>query len=216
MLHIQKNEEPQAVSRWKSKFKNLKKRYPHYEDLEDQVKTILKKALIEEQRGICCYCCSHILQETSHIEHFKPQKGQGQKYAGQSLEYNNLHASCQGGWGNKKHCGHAKKGNFDEELMISPLEPDCAQYFAFQANGHILPVDDDARARYTIDILNLDDRSLTLAREAALWAAGVFDDISPEEREKLIQKFDGSDGKQLQPYCDAILYHLRKGLESEI
>ena len=102
----------------------------------------MKNALIQEQRYICCYCCNQIGERDSHIEHFC-SKGR-QEYSGKSLDYDNILASCQGeGTKNSKtkrvrrHCGHAKQYQFDEKLMISPLDINCAERFVFTEYGRV-------------------------------------------------------------------------------
>lgn len=47
------------------------------------------------------------------------------RISGLSLEYSNLHASCQGENGDMKHCGHAKGNDYDKALLISPLDKNC-------------------------------------------------------------------------------------------
>ena len=143
MIYIQKNAEPQEFIDWKRKFKNKNKRDAQYSDIkEEPIKIKVKNALIQEQRYICCYCCNQIGERDSHIEHFCP-KGR-QEYSGKSLDYDNILASCQGeGTKNSKtkrvrrHCGYAKQDQFDEKLMISPLDINCAERFVFTEYGRV-------------------------------------------------------------------------------
>lgn len=216
MLYIQKGKEPQEIIDWKKKFKNVNKHRPNYQDIEHkEEKRILKENLIREQKGLCCYCCASITMDNSHIEHFRP-KGLPQ-YADLSLEYENLHACCMGENQDGKHCGHKKGNQFDEMKMLSPLETDCEERFAFWTDGTIVPAEkNDVKADYTITVLALDDKRLNRARETALWASGVFTAESNEERVELLEKFKTPQNGVLAPYCDAILYHLKKGLESEV
>lgn len=209
MLYIQKKNEPEAVIKWKRKYKGT----PPFETIPEKEKHLLRDSLLKEQGNICCYCCGRISANDSHIEHFHPKS----KYPKLSLEYQNLFASCNGG-PYKKHCGQYKDNNFDEKTLISPLEPDCADYFIFNEFGKIMPADDgDVRAQYTIDTLSLNEPRLKKAREAAYWAALEEDEDlrnpgSEARRQELIQKFNTipEDGKQI-PYSDLILYFLRKG-----
>lgn len=210
MLYIQKEKEPIQVAQWKQRFKNIHKRKPSYADIKHTAeKGILKEALIREQKGLCCYCCSLLSEEDAHIEHFKP-KGLPQ-YASLSLEYRNLHASCMGQKRDGRHCGHSKGNLFDETMIISPLDPACEGRFAFKTDGRIVPRDSgDAGADYTIKLLSLDDKRLRKAREAAMWAAGVFMLETDQEREDLIETFSMPDQNGFRaPYSDAILYRLR-------
>lgn len=220
MIYIQKNAEPQEFIDWKRKFRNKNKRNAQYSDINGQpIKIKLKNALIQEQKSICCYCCNQIRDVDSHIEHFYP-KGKTE-YCGKSLDYDNLLASCQGE-GTKesktrrirRHCGHAKLGQFDEKLLISPLDINCAERFVFSQYGRVKPKDEsDEKARYTIDILNLNDEKLCAARVSALWEADVFSAKTKEEYLQLIEKYSSPASGKLTAFCDAILFHLRKGLE---
>ena len=119
MIYIQKDKEPDEIVSWKKKFKNKNKRKPCYEDIKSKPeKQQLKEALLHEQKYLCCYCCNRISDDSSHIEHFVPQS----KDSGLSLEYSNLHASCQGENGDMKHCGHAKGNDYDKALYVTSYE----------------------------------------------------------------------------------------------
>ena len=205
MIYIQKNEEPDEIVRWKRKFKNVHGRVPQYDDIRQaQEKKILKEALMSEQKKVCCYCCTRLRIEQMHIEHFRPQS----TYPDLSLEYDNLLASCQGEKQLGKNCGHAKKNQFDETLMISPLEEGCEQHFVYQWDGTVESASmEDKVAKYTIDVLALNERRLCKARETAIWESGVFTN-SWEENHQMLLKYDDSDIEELPPYWDAIRYFL--------
>lgn len=212
MIYIQKEKEPDAVIKWKKKFKNKYHRKPHYEDIKSEPeKQILKMALISEQKHLCCYCCNRISETDSHIEHFIPQNNRQDL----SLEYLNLHASCQGEKGDMKHCGHAKSDRYDESLLISPLDENCEKRFLYSGSGKIRPADaEDEGAKYTIELLALNDERLKGARKEAMWAAGVFTVGNEEERQQLIHKFSNTVDGRKAPFCNAILFQLRKDMES--
>lgn len=209
MLYIQKEKEPEVVINWKRKFKNINKRRPGYEDIKGEPeKRILKGALIAEQKALCCYCCNRITESNSHIEHFVPQNAR----ADLSLEYTNLHASCQGEKGDMRHCGHAKSSSYDEALLISPLDVDCEKRFSYTVSGKMEPSDpQDEGAKYTIATLALNDERLKRAREEAMWAAEVFLVKDDFEKKRLIEKYSGEVNGKKVPFCDAILFQLRKG-----
>lgn len=65
----------------------------------------------------------------------------------------------------------------------------------------------------TVIFLNLNDEKLRAARENALWEAGVFSIDSKEKYMQLIEKYSDSTSGKLSAFCDAILFHLKKGLE---
>lgn len=219
MIYIQKSKEPEEIIRWKKKFKNKNKRNPQYEDIrQEKEMDLLKDALWKEQKQLCCYCCSHIQkiddkgeqqQSGFHIEHFRP-KGR-EEYKELSLTYENLHASCNGKNNSRCHCGHKKKNEFNEKLMISPLSRDCETHFKYMQDGTIMPVDEkDEKAKYTIETLNLQDKKLCSAREKAIWTFGVFE-MSEEQKREWLQKYENSDIEELPTHWDAIKYFLKLG-----
>ena len=152
MKHINKSSEPESFGSWKAD--NPDKTYALFPRKE---KKTLKKKLIQEQGGICCYCEQSIILSNSHIEHFRPQD----TYKGLSLDYNNLLCSCQKEPDKETplHCGHCKSNWFEEGLLVSPLDPSCENRFHFTDDGRIFPaVPDDVAAAETIKRLALEQR----------------------------------------------------------
>ena len=87
------------------------------------------------------------------------------------MDYNNLLCSCQNNLkkGEPRHCGNAKDDWFDEDLLISPLSPDCSEHFRYTGDGYIYPLDDaDAAAKETIEHLKLDIPLLVANRRSVL------------------------------------------------
>ena len=166
MKHIVKRAEPHAFSAWKAFHPGAV-----YDDLSRAlgVKADLKRNLLSEQGGLCCYCERAISENTSHIEHFKP-KDSHQRYAGLQLDYRNLHACCNlvPTSTTPNICG-VKKGNVYSPDLVSPLEPDCASHFAYGYDGSIRSSDvHDARAVYTINLLGLNDAFLQALRKSVI------------------------------------------------
>ena len=108
-----------------------------------------------------------------------------------------------------------EENDYDKALLISPLDKNCEKRFAYSVNGKIEPSDlSDQGAEYTIKLLALNDERLKKAREEAMWTAGVFYAQGEKERETLIKQYSNpADGKRV-PFCNAILYQLRKDQES--
>jgi uncharacterized protein (TIGR02646 family) len=213
MKYIQKGEEPEIFTIWKAQENDDWKPYWNTKNTNFQApeKPVVHDALLIEQGYICCYCGMRIFRENSHIEHLKSRSN----YPDLALEYTNFMASCQGEDEEEPsvpvHCGHQKKY---ENLMVSPLQPNCADFFKYPASGEILPTDDldkkDA-AETTIQHLALDINKLRNLRKAAIDAALFnLENLSEEEIQQLTLGYELPDSNgQYTPFCFAIIYILK-------
>jgi uncharacterized protein (TIGR02646 family) len=165
MKHITKQAEPQEFRDWKA---NANADWqPTYDDLRDPEKPVVKGALMAEQGFLCCYCERRLIDEDSHIEHFRPQSDP----LCDPLDYGNLLCSCQNKIpkGDPRHCGNLKNGWFDEERLVSPFSADCASRFRFTGDGLVYPAKaDDDGAEITIRKLGLDIPKLNDLRKNAI------------------------------------------------
>jgi len=167
MKWIDKGHEPHAFSEWKASDKMAHR--PRWNRVDTKIKKKVHESLMCEQGFICCYCEVRISESDSHVEHFRP-KGK-KEYSDLQLDYDNLLCSCQRetSKGEPRHCGNRKGSWFDEDLLVSPLTPDCEERFRFTANGDILPrQNNDAGAEKTIQRLGLNLDKLRALRSAAL------------------------------------------------
>ena len=172
MKRIAKGAEPADFSEWKEQDGMAHR--PNWNRVPGPVREKVHDSLLQEQGFICCYCEMRVERSNSHIEHFRPKSKS--TYAERQLDYSNLHCSCQrdSSPGEPRHCGHRKGSWFDENLLISPMEPDCEVRFKFTANGDIFSrLDDDAGAKATIQRLRLDLPKLRSLRAAAV--DGLYD-----------------------------------------
>lgn len=165
MKSIIKSPEPVEFALWKEK--TNADWQPSYDDLSGDTKRAVKSALMREQGYLCCYCERRLLDNDSHIEHFKPQNDP----LVDPLDFANMLCSCQDQVKKcaPRHCGNLKGGWFDEQMLVSPLSADCAERFAFMGNGNILstnPADDAAKT--TIIKLGLGIPKLNALREKAI------------------------------------------------
>lgn len=131
--------------------------------------------LLKEQYQLCCY--SELRADESglgyHIEHVINKGMMPQR----TFDYSNLSASAihseqipslpKG----QVFGGHApgKTNPYDESLFVSCHDADCARFFAYLSDGRVVPREelnkaDQERARYTIDLLNLDSPFLRVLR----------------------------------------------------
>lgn len=184
MKFIRKNAEPQALADWKGRANADWQ--PAYGDLQDPEKTAVKRALLAEQGGICCYCERAIGEEDSHIEHVRPQSDP----AGDALDYGNMVCSClrMPPAGNAElFCGHAK-GEWFEASFVSPLEAVCERRFKYLETGDMAARDDDdAGARVTIEKLNLNCKYLRRARRKVI--ALFLDDLTDDELRSFVRAY---------------------------
>ena len=165
MKHIAKDQNTPDFDEWKASANNDWQ--PTYEDLSGTIKEEVKNSLIKEQGYICCYCERRLTDDGSHIEHFNPQSNN----AVNPLDYANMLCSCQNQLeqGEPRHCGHLKGDWFGNQLLVSPLDPDCEGHFTYTADGKIQPAEksDDA-TRMTIEILGLNINKLNALRKKAI------------------------------------------------
>jgi len=172
MKRIKKQSEPKEFVDWKA---NWPPDSPPTFNALRGTKTghLIKKALIQEQGGLCCYCECRVTENDSHFEHFRPQS----RFKELSLNYDNLLCSCinEPKRISDLHCGHFKGEWFEETNLISPLDPSCEQRFKYDSKGNIEPADkNDTAAEKTKDKLGLNN--------------GDF----PERRRQVIDIFNGA------------------------
>src|SRR5574343_337482 len=102
MKRIVKNNEPASLTLHRNSTHST---YENYADKDG-----LRRSLVSEQRGICCYCMGRIqeVETKMKIEHFQSQS----QYPQEQLTYNNLFGSCLGNMNAKAefHCD-TFKGN---------------------------------------------------------------------------------------------------------
>ncbi|GAB7532039.1 hypothetical protein PS3A_44540 [Pseudomonas sp. 3A(2025)] len=161
-------------------------------------KQAVLNALREEQYHLCCY--SEIRADLEdlgfHIEHVENKSQRPQR----TFEYANL-AACALDSANDLQSfkaqraelfgGHAsgKSNTVDTTRFISCHQADSARYFTYLSDGRVVPADglsplDAERARYTIDLLNLNSPYLLNLRKN--W----WDELDTEYDRHLQQDMD--------------------------
>ena len=208
---ITKDKSPQWFEKWKKDFENDNGVKPHYEpdfSNESQESGLrrqkLRKQLVNEQGGICCYCMGRINVSNSHIEHFWPKKD----FREMDLDYNNLFASCNGNYHDEDYCGH-KKEDWWINHMISPAEEDAEKVFVYTEDGRISVKKDDSRAdvaQKMIENFGLKSYHLERNRREAIEASEVYDDVeyTDDDIRQFIEFYYEKQDGQYIPYCKAI------------
>lgn len=214
MIHIEKGAEPECFTDWKAlEFLPGNEGWkPTFDKLQNPEKLDLKRALLREQHGICCYCERRVSEDDCHIEHIEPQSTTG---AAEAVEYGNLLCSCikEHHPGKPLHCGHLR-GNWNTPEFIKPFEHDCSVHFAYGLDGTIRARDPaDERARQTIKHLGLSIDSLVKMRKAALDSVILAEPaITPEELGLLAARATepGTDGAYLYGFPSMFVYLFMK------
>lgn len=177
MRHIRKGAEPDSFEQWKAAASVDWQ--PSWKILGNPEKAELKSCLLRDQGNLCCYCCRLLLTDNSHIEHVQPRE----TFPNDALTYTNLLACCMGEAEDpppqQRHCGHEKGNWYDPALFVSPLSPDCEQYFSYTAYGEIRAshaAPNPVAAKETVDRLKLDCMKLRRLRRSAL--DSVVEDLS--------------------------------------
>lgn len=165
------------------------------------------------QKGLCAYC--EISLDSSlgnHIEHIKPKS----IHPNLTFQYENLVLSCISSENINPNdptlsCGHYKKSNYDNNLFISPTDPNCSTFFSCNLFGQIEPSlglseSEKQKVFYTIEVLNLN--SLRLVRQRETIINEGFEIISELQNDKeslkyfLELEFEEVNGKYSFPFIN--------------
>jgi uncharacterized protein (TIGR02646 family) len=134
-------------------------------------KAEVRDALYPRQHGLCAYCENSLDTELGqHIEHIQPKK----TFPAGTFEYSNLMLSCidSNNIGlldsGAVSCGAHKGRRYDAVRFISPTDSVCEEYFSYSLIGEVQSRSDQPatqdKARYTVELLNLNCRRLVRER----------------------------------------------------
>lgn len=209
MRNIQKLvAEPRSLSSHRCKTHS---NYDNYAEKDE-----LRQSLVKEQRGLCCYCLQRIQPnaEQMKIEHWQCQED----YSDKQLDYSNLLGACLGGKGKKEKSQHCdtKKGKLD--LLYNPANPvhDVEGKLKFLGSGKIESTDLQFNKEVNM-VLNLNEDFLMKNRKALLdsFRKGFMSrNPSKTDIQKELRKWNGElDDGMLEPFCQVVIYYLRKKLQ---
>jgi len=171
----------------------------------------IRPQLLEDQRGLCCYCLKRLKDRPGQIkvEHFRPQH----RHPELELSWHNLFAACRGGMGQppaQQHCDTAKGG---QRCDLDPLTVREAD-FRYHADGRISHQDPELD-RQLNEVLHLNTPAIRRRRQATLdgfiramsqrkgtWPRAVLE----RELTRRLEK------NPLDPYCMVIAGWLRRKL----
>jgi uncharacterized protein (TIGR02646 family) len=206
MRNIHKNPEPTSLTQHRC---NTNTDYDNYANKDD-----LRESLVNEQRGICCYCMQRIYPnlESMKIEHNQSQSPN--KFPQKQLDYGNLLGACLGGTGKPKRDQHCDTRKGDDDISFNPADPDrdVERIFKFPGSGRIEANDPQLQSEID-DVLNLNHSRLVNNRKAVI---DSFTQVLRRENArdvdfpKYLADWEGKDGGQLEPFCQVVVYYLRK------
>lgn len=168
MRKINKDVEPETLTRWKRQNSTLR-----YRDLPSQESRAIRSSCITEQYGLCAYCCQSITVDDAHNEHVEAQDSAPNR----TLDFANIVASCQ----RPHQCGH---GRGTKLLPLTPLMAECETELKFYLSG--LVTGRTERAQLSIEALNLghtqeSNRGLVGARKTLVDALIYSQSLPPDE-----------------------------------
>ena len=170
MKYIQKTGCPRAYSQWCAGVAGTNQ--SDWREVPSALKGRILAAMIVEQGGLCAYTMRRIDNDSSHVEHIKPQSRCREDQHGSDLDYANLVACFpRRGMRAQYRYGAQLKDNWwnnDDTEFVSPLQAACEHVFRFKLDGEIEAIDNRTEARTTIAVLGLDHRSLTEDRKRVI------------------------------------------------
>ena len=184
MKRIAKGVQARGLTEWLEKNAEVPQNLT-YKAAEFPISKVLE-GLLAEQGYICAYTMLRIGETSAHIEHLKPQtlcKSEDKKREEQYLPA--LREDIA--WRNMVACtpepnlkvnppygAIEKKGWWDANDFLSPLDPTCEERFAFSSDGKIAPNPaTDIAAKETIKRIGLDNEKLGELRKTAFLKAGI-------------------------------------------
>ncbi len=210
MRNIHKHAEPPSLTQHRCK---------QHADYDNYIeKAELRQSLVSEQRSICCYCMQRIRSGETEmkVEHWHAQSPN--KYPAEQLDYGNLLGSCRGGHGKRRKHQHCDTRKRDTDLTFNPANPahDVEAMFLFPGSGRIEAANNkqDLQAQLE-DVLNLNHSNLVKNRKAVLDSfretlrRGKAKDC---DLQKHLANWNGNDAGNLSPFCQVVVYYLRKKL----
>lgn len=161
MRAIKKGKEPASLTEHR--------KTPHcdYGNYGSSEKQELREALVQEQRGICCYCMARLVAawDSMKIEHWQCQEN----YPTRQLDYSNMLGACLGGEGqpqDKQHCD-TRKGKNDLKFNPADAGHSIEKLLYFEIDGSIESSDAEFNTQLS-DVLGLNLPVLKNRRKAVI------------------------------------------------
>jgi uncharacterized protein (TIGR02646 family) len=215
MRWIRKNNEPRQLTEWRSKYSNdinfgydlLRK--------DKEVTTAVHMALLAEQGWICAYTGLRIEQDSSHMEHVKPQT---HCEAIETVTYTNI-VACFPAPNTPDPPYGAKKKDYwpapsEKHLFVSPLNQTCNHRFTYTLKGKIKAEDTDLAANTTIKKLGLNHKLLDDYRRATIQGViGKDNNLPLKEAKQRLKQLQSQDSGRLEPFYFVLIQVLEKHIK---
>jgi len=204
MKNVFKRDEPKSLVKHRL-------RQGGFDDAGDW-KSDLKKALLSEQGGICCYCMCRITEEAMKIEHLKCQE----RNKHLSLDYRNLLAACKGGEGSPQKLQHCDTRKANRDIGLNPTG-DVERFINYLADGTLKVTDLQHDGDINI-VLNLNTDNLVRSRKDAYTACSTAVSARlgqttwrKEDLERVLEKWQELDAKgNFRPFVQVGVALIRK------
>lgn len=143
-----------------------------------------RSLLLEEQWCLCAYTelALYNFKYGCHIEHIEPKSlNPARTFDYQNVVVSALDSDSLSQFAKADRFGGRFKGSdYDPAMFVSPLMPDCHRYFEYLSSGRVEPaqnlsVENQSRANYTINFLNLNAPFLVNARRS--WIIEIENEI---------------------------------------
>lgn len=178
------------------------------------VKDKIRRALYEEQHGLCAYCMRELRLEDPQlrIEHFYPRESCKDELISWKLDYGNLLLCCNGCADGGSVTCDVCKGSTQLKTIPNPAgHHGIEESVSYETDGRILwqgkHIDDFDKT------LNLNCRTLKYLR-MTVWSAYKRrlhkDTLKADYLSKQIDKLSNPSTSHWQPFVGCILYHLRR------
>lgn len=209
MRQIEKLPEPKSLVEYRARPGS------RYEDHRDT--QTLREQLVDEQRGLCCYCLCRIRPgETGGLPPMKIAHWHSRTlHPTESLTYSNLLGACKGNEGKPPSQQHCDTRQANSDIKFNPANPDhrVDQRVRYLEDGTI--ESDDEEFNWQIEnVLNLNAKFLQQRRKERLQlfleSLGLENLKRPAWAQLLADRNGESHNLELEPYCQIIVCWLRK------
>lgn len=208
MRTIVKRSEPPSHRR-------LRSRGIKYDGYPLKEKDVLRSALVDEQGGICCYCCGSIsaVRNKMKIEHWKSQK----HFSNLDMDYNNMMAACMGGErkGTLKREQHCDTRKGEDKLDFCPLSRygRIEDTLTYTEDGRIKSSNKKFNSQIK-DVLNLNHPKLIASRRGVMCEVEEWLGRRTRNKRAVLKEIRNWDDVEngLSAFCPVAVWKLREHL----